>query len=762
MITSLSIAGVPPYDGSGVTMRDLRRVNFIFGGNGSGKSTLSRCLANFRPSESSPLSVVWDGGQPCAIEVYNEDFKRKSFFEDESVPGVFTLGSEDAGKRSRLTEVTANLDELRRNRRRLEERIGTDSRPGLHHDKEAAWHDFQETAWGWYKSVQTDFKPLLKGLHRKTPFATRIVQEHRRVEGRDDVPDLDELVERAASVLDETLTARSPLSLPAFDELRGVRDLELMERAIVAASDVRLAALIDRLGSSDWVKAGIEYQKGEPTTCVFCQQPAPQGLLNDLNALFDGAYEEGLKSVREEAESYKVAVRNIRRSLDTVLATPETEAPTINWDGLRTAIDHLSAVIDANASIYESKMREPSRSLRLQDESDACAAVLSILSTENERRAQHNTLVANRAEAKASLEADLWRYLALAHHETIAMYRKRVKGLDQGVTAIKAQVRDCSTAIDTQEAEARELNSALGNTLATVEAINTTLRAAGFHSFHLITADDDRQYKIVRPSEGGDSVSKTLSEGERTLLAFLYFYERVRDGSVDASAVGASRIVVIDDPIASVDADVMFLVAHLVRDLADRAASHVEGPANGNEAGCVQQLIVLTHNAHFHHAATHVRGRRAAARRRESYWTLAKPDGQTTEAHPHEENPVGTTYEMLWREVRDGLNAAVPPVSLQNAMRRIVEFYFVELGTCGDLHAVARRVPDELRSTAVTLVNWMNDGSHGAFGDAQAPASQEQIRRYGKALRALFKANGSGAHWDAMMGEEWSQAEPDV
>lgn len=751
MITSLTLAGVPPYDGTGVKFTDLRRVNFIFGGNGSGKSTLSRGLAAYSPGQAGPLSLVWDGGTPCAIEVYNEDFKRKAFFEDDSVPGVFTLGSEDAEKRARLSEIAQELAKLRTHRRRLEDGIGTDDRPGRRQDMEKAWRDFQDTAWRWYKSVKDDFKPLLTRLHQKVKFATRVVREHERFEGMEDPPELSDLVRRATSVLDEGITTRSLLPLPSFEDLNRFRDPALMNRAIVAASDVHLAGLVDRLGSSDWVKQGIAFQAREPATCVFCQQPAPDDLLAQLNALFDGAYEEGVRAVQQEARQYEAAVEQVRRVLGTVLATPEVDTLSMDRKALKLAVEQLHTVMDSNIATYRSKLREPSRALRVQDESDAVEAVLALLVAENKRRDEHNALVANRAEERSSLEDDLWLYLSLTHHDAIAAYRSTASDLDKGIKAIERQIDELTRKIQDLETEESRLNEELGSTLATVEAINATLRANGFRSFHLVATEDYRQYRIVRPGETGSDVPKSLSEGERTLLAFLYFYQRVRDGAVDARAVGANRVVVIDDPIASVDSDVMFMVAHLVRDLADRAAAHVQATDGGGAPGCVQQLFVLTHNAHFHHAATHVRGRRAPARSHESFWTLAKTNGTTTEGKRHKDNPVSTTYEMLWREVREGLSQPVPPVSLRNAMRRIVEFYFVELGTCWDLHAVASQVREELRPAALSLVNWMHDGSHGAFGDAHAPASPAQVGRYAEALKALFEANGSEAHWDAMM-----------
>jgi len=45
MIESLHLKGIATYDAAGVEIKDLKKVNFIYGVNGSGKTTLTKYIS---------------------------------------------------------------------------------------------------------------------------------------------------------------------------------------------------------------------------------------------------------------------------------------------------------------------------------------------------------------------------------------------------------------------------------------------------------------------------------------------------------------------------------------------------------------------------------------------------------------------------------------------------------------------------------------------------------------------------------------------
>ncbi|MFH0083694.1 AAA family ATPase, partial [Pseudomonas aeruginosa] len=66
----------------------------------------------------------------------------------------------------------------------------------------------------------------------------------------------------------------------------------------------------------------------------------------------------------------------------------------------------------------------------------------------------------------------------------------------------------------------------------------------------------------------GMDAKETLSEGERTFVTFLYFYHLLK-GSDSESGVTTDRIVVFDDPVSSLDSDILFIVSSLIKALFD-------------------------------------------------------------------------------------------------------------------------------------------------------------------------------------------------
>lgn len=71
-------------------------------------------------------------------------------------------------------------------------------------------------------------------------------------------------------------------------------------------------------------------------------------------------------------------------------------------------------------------------------------------------------------------------------------------------------------------------------------------------------------YEVIRPD---GSIAEKLSEGERNFIAFLYFYHLVRGSFSDKEV--KDKIVVIDDPVSSMDSSALLIVSALVREMVE-------------------------------------------------------------------------------------------------------------------------------------------------------------------------------------------------
>jgi wobble nucleotide-excising tRNase len=136
-------------------------------------------------------------------------------------------------------------------------------------------------------------------------------------------------------------------------------------------------------------------------------------------------------------------------------------------------------------------------------------------------------------------------------------------------------------------------------------------------------------------------------------------------GSTSGSGTTADKVVVFDDPVSSLDSDVLFIVSALIR--------KVVGDVRAGK-GLVRQVFVLTHNIYFHKEVSYDRDRPASGcRRDETFWVVRKRDNVSS-LHHYAFNPLKTSYELLWEDVRNSERANL---TIQNTLRRIVENYLV-------------------------------------------------------------------------------------
>ena len=96
-----------------------------------------------------------------------------------------------------------------------------------------------------------------------------------------------------------------------------------------------------------------------------------------------------------------------------------------------------------------------------------------------------------------------------------------------------------------------------------VDVINDMLKENGFSNFSIqMSPTEELCYQIQR--EDGSFVFNSLSEGETTFITFLYFMQVVNN---PAEGVDGKKktLVVIDDPISSLDSQTVDVVGSLVR-----------------------------------------------------------------------------------------------------------------------------------------------------------------------------------------------------
>ena len=339
-------------------------------------------------------------------------------------------------------------------------------------------------------------------------------------------------------------------------------------------------------------------------------------------------------------------------------------------------------------------------------------------------------------EESAPLTAQVWKYVLDELKTDLAAYKTARDGLDKAIAAMTAQLAAANAERVKKEADIRAFEKQTTSVQPTIDGINALLSSFGFQGFKLAKAASGTSYKLVR-SDGSDAKA-TLSEGEKTFVTFLYFYHLLK-GSESDSGMTTDRIVVFDDPVSSLDSDILFIVGSLIKGLFDEVRAGT---------GHIKQIFVLTHNVYFHKEVTYNSRRKNVAMKEETFWIIRKP-GLVSKLEKHPTNPIKTSYELLWAEVRKPERSNL---AIQNTLRRILENYFKILGGI-DFDQLCAMFEGREKIICNSLCSWVHDGSHHAHDDLYVSIDDSMVDAYLKVFRAIFDKSDHSAHYKMMMGD---------
>lgn len=723
MITSIRLPLRTPFGHEQVMIDGLDRVCFFFGPNGSGKTTISQLIAD-ESSLPDSNAIQWDGGNPVRVYVYNRNFITANFANKASVPGVFTMGKGMVDAQKKIDELTEAIE---RDKSKKEAAQGNLEQART--ELQAAQTQIVEACWSTKSAIPAELQKQMPGHNTKARFKDGLLEHVAAAKDDDAKPDMAEIEKRAAIVFDDTVTTASDLPQIELQRLISCEGADIFGKAIVGKEDIPIAALITRLGISDWVEQGQKHIEGD--VCPFCQEHTLTDKLKaDFESFFDETYQTDKNDLRAAAQRYADEADGIIAILKGIVTT---HADFLDVPSLEARIAELDGNVNGNNALLHQKQNEPSRSVTLVSAKGICDAIQQLLDNAATAISNHNDMIQHRAEQKADVVADLWRYATITARPSVVPLQKnettaynKITGLTNSISKIDGRIRQNTE-------ELRKAEASLTNVKETADAINVLLGRFGFTSFRIVVAEDNTSYRIER--KDGTPVEDTLSEGEASFLTFLYFYH-LMNGSLESSGTTDRRVVVIDDPITSMDADVLFVTSSLVRQLAKEARD-----GNGN----TEQLIVLTHNITFHREVTYVRKKEGDS---ETSYYLVRKTGDHSVVEQCEKNPVISTYELLWKDfLREDCN----PLTAQNIARRITETFFKLIGD-PDLDGVITSMASPDREIARSYLAWANAGSHSPFDDETFQNTGESIDVYRRVLKTIFKSAGYIQHYEDMIG----------
>lgn len=728
MIKQIDIKNVATYDNIGVQFEDLKKVNFIYGSNGCGKTTISNFLHDKSDPKFYNCTLTWQNSIPLKTLVYNKEFRERNFGKGK-LNGVFTLGEATA---EQIKEIETKSEELKT--------IKTD---GIHKretldklklEKEKLENDFKEATWiKVYKKHENVFKEAY-GSHQKEPFKIKLLQEFST--NNSQLETLENLKAKAKTIFGEQPQRIDEISEISFERVIDIEENKIWEKIIVGKADVDIAKLIQKLNINDWVNQGREYI--ENTTCPFCQKETiTEDFKTQIESYFDETYLNDIKELKELKQEYNTLTLNIINVLNGIEINQRAFGNTkLDVEKFSAYLKTFISQNNTNNEYLNNKIKEPSRSVELISIKEQSDLLIELIKEANIEIKKHNNIVTNYATEKSNLVKSVWKFLIEEYKTDTTTFNSKKDGLEKGIANLETQHKAKQDEYKKLDIEIKTLNKNVTSIQPTIDEINRILKSYGFLNFEIVPTQEEGFYQIQR--EDGTIAETTLSEGEITFITFLYYLQLTK-GGISEEEVNNERILVIDDPISSLDSNVLFVVSTLIKDIIKNIKADI---------GNVRQLILLTHNVYFHKEVSFIDGRTKICNKT-FFWILRKNDKITSLQNFEMNNPIQSSYELLWQELKS--NDVKSTLTIQNVMRRIIENYFKLLGKYGDDDLILKFVTKEEQEICRSLISWINDGSHSINDDLYVELQDRTIQAYKKVFKDIFILTKHEGHYNMMM-----------
>ena len=314
--------------------------------------------------------------------------------------------------------------------------------------------------------------------------------------------------------------------------------------------------------------------------------------------------------------------------------------------------------LSSNQLLISTKIKEPSRKINLNSSNNILEQLSQYISNANKEIIIHNELLENYKTEYNSLVANIWAFLMKENEDLINTYiekdreiLEKIDGFNKQLHSLNEQTKQLMTEIINDSKNVTSVQPA-------VDSINNLLSSYDFTGFRILPSKQENYYQIQR--EDGILANTSLSEGEITLITFLYYLQLIAGGT-STDNVADDRIIAIDDPVASLDIDSMLLVTSLLKNIVE------ETRINKNS---IKQIFIFTHNFYFYKELSSTNGH-VSENEDTHYWILHKTANISSILSYKSKNPIRTNYELLWRQLRysnDSSNA-----NIRNIMIRIIQ-----------------------------------------------------------------------------------------
>jgi len=558
---------------------NFRQYNLIYGFNGCGKSTLSRLFSSLQTGKlherlpaGCSFEVASDDGafygfptNPNGLEprllVFNTDYVEQNLqWSVGAANPVFYIGADQADAATELTRIEGEIAKA-------------ETAKALAVEAEKA----ADKAFATFKR------------ERARSIASRLHLGSRKYEAPALAKDFQTWKDHTAPALTEEQLKAAEDTRQLAEPLPQVAAIEFDSAAIAAAyrfvvdmcsQSLATVALDEVQRHPDmllWLKQGHEFHQATALgNCLYCGNEISVERRAKLSAALDDSVDQFVSRLSRTAERLDrvlATVSNIAQAAPTSEAlvaevrTGYTEKRNLVAQRVDAAVSSLAALQE----VVNAKLARPASPSDLRDLPDEPAfeavaqELAEVITLTNDVVTRHNDIVSNFAKHKEDAETAIRRHYTVDCRGEFAAHAGE----------LEAATADLTTKTETLgqlQASATDLRQKIRAHGPAATAINKLVASYLGHS-ELTIHPVEQGYQLHR--HGGPIIGMP-SEGEKTAIAIAYFLSSIEADNRKLK----DAIVVIDDPVSSLDTRALNFACSLVRSRLEKAA----------------QVFVLTHN----------------------------------------------------------------------------------------------------------------------------------------------------------------------
>lgn len=724
MITSIKLKSVASYTHER-TLNTDKKINLVYGLNGTGKTTFSNFLKDKNNSKFSDCSI--SGGETAKILVYNQEFINENFYEKYDLKGVFTISEPNVIAGENIKNAKAEIEKLETQEKAKKTEL--DEINGANGKKKKKLSDATEKIW----KIKTTFSGgdrildyCLEGVKGSKDALFNHIKSLIKSSTKP-IKTIDDLKKEISKIEGNEAFEIALLQKIVLNGMENVENETIFHEIIVGNKDSTVANLIETFQNSDWVKLGLIYlpnEINETASCPFCQQKTvTKNLADEIKNYFDETYEDKIDLLKGLKSQY-LTIKDTIPNIDSFLVNDYANAVKIELENLYTK---LLMVLSQNIIAIDNKIKLPSNKVTLQGSSQALKDFNELVDKINQEITQHNEKIKNKKSVKDSIKKEFWEIMRWDYDAHISGYEKDLKDLEKEEVKINLALQKIKDDIKAQRDIIKENQDKTINIEKAIESINYQLALLGLHGFE-IKPFEDKFYRIVRESESKPEF-KSLSEGEKMIISFLYFVELCKGKESEVEEI-QNKIVVIDDPISSLSHNYIFNVAQLIKKEFFETSNYL-------------QVFVLTHSMYFFHELCKIH-----TKKDKKLFRIVRGNDKSSSILEMLQDEIQNDYQAYWKILKDHENGNAHDNILANAMRNILENFF-------------GFIDNEKMKDSVNQLNSIKYGAFLRYIDRESHSDQTNISDvkeidvslFKEAFKQIFEESGNIKHYTKMMDE---------